>query len=166
MADSLDEQHPPREVPRPQTPGRAWPLHPHAETPPCTVAAEMTAAEAACVVAGWAFLLAVTGGVGGEGGSRQTCPDWRAGGSYFYYSPTPSYLYSCPHISCLSTVRNSWPISVLARSFSSLSLSLYLSLSLSHCLLILSRRRSNFWFGCCHVRSAWIQRFWNCLPER
>lgn len=124
MADSLD---PLREVPRPQTPGQTWLLQPHAETHPCTVAAEITAAEAACVVAGWAFLLAVTSGVGGEGGFWQTCPDWRTRGSYFYYSPTPSYHYSCPHISCLSTVRNSWPISALASSFRSLSLSLSVS---------------------------------------
>nr|XP_046244062.1 unconventional myosin-XVIIIa isoform X11 [Scatophagus argus] len=32
-------------------------------------------------------------------------------GSYFYRFATPSYHNSCPHISCLSTVRNSRPIS-------------------------------------------------------
>lgn len=37
-------------------------------------------------------------------------------GFYFYHCPTPSYNNSCPHISCLSVVRNSWPISALPLS--------------------------------------------------
>lgn len=37
-------------------------------------------------------------------------------GYYFYCSSAPSYHNSCPHISCLSAVRNSQPISILPLS--------------------------------------------------
>lgn len=74
---------------------------------------------------------------------------WR---SYFYHSPTPWYHYSCPHISCLSTVRNSRPISAFVRST---------ALSPPAHTFLTSVKLLNW-----SLRSIWIQQFWNYLPER
>lgn len=113
-------------------------------------------------MSGWTVLLLI-GLWGWWGEFMADLPRLESRGSYFYCRPTPSYHNSCPHISCLSTVRNSRPIRALLLS-SALLFHSPLCVSLAACSDLLDFGQFLIWSVTCGA--IWIQELWNYLTNR